>query len=206
MRNAATLADVVTQLSSARRPTPSERRRFRRVPVNLRGRLMDPAGREHDCRTADMSPGDVRLIATAQVKIGDRIIFYLDELGRLEGHVVRCSTQGEFAVILSATAHKREKVAEMLTWLMSKDLVDEAAPRTAERKGGGAFASIALGDGPAIEGEILDFSLVGMAIRTKSPPPPIGTWVRVGGVDGRVARYVDGGFAIDFEISGPRRS
>lgn len=163
---------------------------------------MDSAGREHDCRTADISPGDARIAsAAAAVHVGDRIVFYLDDLGRLEGHVVRASADGEFAVIFSSTAHKREKIAELLTWLMSRERValePEAAP--ARREGGGALTSIATEHGPAIDGEIIDFSLVGMAVRTRQTPPPIGTWVRVGAIDGKVARYFDGGFAVDFEV------
>ncbi|MET0183285.1 MAG: PilZ domain-containing protein [Caulobacterales bacterium] len=196
----ATFEDVVTQLSSARRLSPSERRRFRRVPLAVRGRLMDSTGREYDCRTADVSPGDARIFATADVKVGDKIVFYLDELGRLEGHVVRCGENGEFAIVLSATQHKREKLAELLTYLMSKDKLGEETSRPRAQQGGGALTAITIENAPVIEGEILDFSLVGMAIRTKSARPDIGTWVRVGGLDGRIARYIDGGFAIDFEI------
>ncbi len=162
--------------------------------------MMDGDGREHDCRTADISPGDARLIAGVDVKVGDRIIFYLDELGRLEGHVVRASEDGQFAVVFSGSAHKREKLAEMLTWLMSRDRVDlgDDAHRV-RRQGGGASASISVDGGKALTGEIVDFSLIGMAIRTVQAPPPIGAWVRIGAIDGRVSRYIEGGFAIDFE-------
>lgn len=199
------MADLATQLSAARRPNAAERRRFRRVGLSVRGRMMDGAGLEHDCRTADISPGDARIAAAAAVRVGDRIVFYLDELGRLEGHVVRASADGHFAVIFSATAYKREKLAEMLTFLMSRERVtlDEDI-RRARRQGGGALASISVDRGPAIDGEIVDFSLIGMAVRTRQPPPPIGAWVRIGAIDGRVARYIDGGFAIDFEVRSRR--
>jgi hypothetical protein len=46
---------------------------------------------------------------------------------------------------------------------------------------------------------VLDFSLAGITIRSRRPPPLIGVWVRVGNVYGRVARLFDNGFAIDFE-------
>ncbi|HRO02370.1 MAG TPA: hypothetical protein PLS69_02035 [Terricaulis sp.] len=46
---------------------------------------------------------------------------------------------------------------------------------------------------------MLDFSLAGVTIRTNRAPPLIGVWVRVGALYGRVARIVEGGFAIDFE-------
>ena len=56
--------------------------------------------------------------------------------------------------------------------------------------------------GEAYVGEVVDFSLAGITIKSKRPPPLIGVWVRVGTVYGRVARLIDGGFAIDLE---PRR-
>ncbi|MGE3142871.1 MAG: PilZ domain-containing protein [Hyphomonadaceae bacterium] len=193
------LADAAMRLG-AQRKTARDRRRFRRVPLAVSGRLMDPAGREHVCSTADVSPGDARFLSSADVQVGDRVVFYLDALGRLEGHVVRRIAEGEFAVVLAGTPHKRERLAETLTWLISRDRMGEQIEaRPAPRFQAGAIASISLEDGPAIEGEVLDFSLVGMAVRTRQQRPPIGAWVRVGGVYGRVARYFENGFGVDFE-------
>jgi hypothetical protein len=39
-------------------------------------------------------------------------------------------------------------------------------------------------------------------VKSKRAPPLLGVWVRVGTVYGRVARLIEGGFAIDLE---PRR-
>jgi len=35
--------------------------------------------------------------------------------------------------------------------------------------------------------------------------PPIGAWARVGTIYGRVARPIEGGFAIDFETGKPQQ-
>lgn len=196
---ALSLADVYTKLNTSRRNDPAERRRYRRVPVGLTGRMMGADGAEHDCRSADISPGDMRVAAAASVKVGDRVVFYLEDLGRLEGHVVRNIAAGEFAVVLSATAHKREKIAELLTWLMSKEIARDIERTPHKHLGAGALASVVPESGPTVEGEVLDFSLVGMAIKTSQPPPALGAWVRIGGIYGRVSRYIEGGFAIDFE-------
>lgn len=202
---AVSLAELHAQLTSSRKQAPAERRRFRRIGLAVTGRMLDGAGCEHDCRTADISPGDARLISSAEVKIGDRVIFYLDDLGRLEGHVVRAGEDGQFAVIFSGSIHKREKLAEMLTWLMSRErLALDDDIRRARREGGGAVTAVSVDGGPALTGEIVDFSLISMAIRTAHTPPPIGTWVRIGALDGRVARYFEGGFAVDFEARKPR--
>src|SRR5574338_103614 len=76
-----------------------ERRRFRRMPLAVTGRLLDEAGREHDCRTADMSPGDVRIAATTLPTVGERVVIYLEGFGRVSGKVARTCGEGEVAVI-----------------------------------------------------------------------------------------------------------
>ena len=58
------LATAATQLTT-RRIHAAERRRFRRMPIEVSGRMLGAGGQEHDCRTADMSPGDVRITSTA---------------------------------------------------------------------------------------------------------------------------------------------
>ena len=88
-----------------------ERRRFRRMPIEVSGRLLDGAGVEHDCRTADISPGDIRIVASTLPTVGDRVVIYLAGFGRVSGHVARKCGEGEVAIIFDFTAHKREKMA-----------------------------------------------------------------------------------------------
>ena len=59
-----------------------ERRRFQRVRVNLLGRYMLLDKREFPCQVIEMSPGDMVLIAPQVAKEGERIIAYIDHLGR----------------------------------------------------------------------------------------------------------------------------
>ncbi len=175
-----------------------ERRRYRRMPIALTGRLLDTAGREHDCRTADMSPGDVRIVATTLPTIGERVVIYLEGFGRVSGKVARKCGEGEVAVIFDFSAHKREKIAEQLTLAVNRELGIEEPTRIISDN---TQQSIRLEfeTGEAYVGEVVDFSLAGVTIKSKRPPPLIGVWVRVGNVYGRVARLIEGGFAIDFE-------
>lgn len=174
-----------------------ERRRYRRMPIALTGRLLDTFGREHDCRTADMSPGDVRIVANTLPPIGDRVVIYLEGFGRVSGKVTRKCGEGEVAVIFDFSAHKREKIAEQLTLAVNRDLGIEEAPRIISDNAQSIRLEFETGD--AYVGEVVDFSLAGVTIKSKRPPPLIGVWVRVGNVYGRVARLIEGGFAIDFE-------
>jgi hypothetical protein len=178
-----------------------ERRRFRRAPIAVSGRLLDRSGREHDCRTADISPGDVRIAATVLPEVGERVVIYLDGFGRVSGHVARKCGEGEVAVIFDFTAYKREKMAEQLTLAMNKELGIEEPQRAAPPEGPNVVR-IEFETGDIHMGEDLDFSLAGITVKSAKPPPLIGVWVRIGGVYGRVARLIDGGFAVDFE---PRR-
>lgn len=192
--------------SAARRLTASqvglrERRRFRRMPIEVSGRMLDGLGREHDCRTADISPGDIRIASPILPTVGDRVVLYLDGIGRVSGRVARKCGEGEVAIIFDFTAHKRERLAEQLTLAVNKDLGIEETIRPAASEGGQTIR-LEFETGEAYDGEVLDFSLAGVTIKSRRPPPLIGVWVRVGTVYGRVARLIEGGFAIDFEGRG----
>jgi len=175
-----------------------ERRRFRRVPIAVAGRMLDRAGREHDCRTADMSPGDARIAAPTLPGVGDHVVLYLDTIGRVSGQVARACGEGEVAIIFDFTSHKRERLAEQLTLKMNKKLGLHEPFRPAARDDG-ARIRLQFETGDSYEGDVLDFSLAGLTVRSRRPPPLIGVWVRVGNVYGRVARLIEGGFAVDFE-------
>jgi hypothetical protein len=196
-------AEKINLAAAARRLTAAsvgirERRRFRRMPITVSGRLLDPLGREHDCRTADMSPGDARIASPILPQVGERVVIYLDGFGRVTGHVARKCGEGEVAVIFDFSAHKREKMAEQLTLAINRDLgIDEPARPTL--RDGAHHVRLEFETGEAYEGEVVDFSLAGITVKSKRPPPLIGVWVRVGNVYGRVARLIEGGFAVDFE-------
>lgn len=191
------LGAIATQLTNAKIGT-RERRRFRRIPLIVGGRMLDGIGREQDCRTADISPGDVRIAAPNLPAVGDSVVIYLEGFGRLSGRVARKCGEGEAAIIFDFSQHKREKLAEQITIAINKDLGIEEDARPTPRDGA-QTVQLEFETGETYFGEIIDFSLAGLTIRSKRRPPLIGVWVRIGHVYGRVARLIDGGFAIDFE-------
>src|SRR5438309_3613984 len=97
-------------------PLAEERRRHQRVKVNLLGRYMLADRREFPCQVTDMSPGGMALIAPVSGKPGERVVAYVDHIGRLEGTIVRVYPNG-FATTITATSRKRDKLAAQLTWL-----------------------------------------------------------------------------------------
>ena len=195
---AANLARAHALMHLARRDAP-DRRRFRRLDLVIGGRMMEPDGLEHDCRTLDISPGDARIASPAKAFAGEKIIIYLKDIGRVESLVVRVLEENTFAVKFEASAHKRERIAEQLTVLAnpSSGVSDD---RRNIRHDGTGVTTIELEDGSTILCEIIDFSLVGVAVRTTRPRPLVGAWVKVGAQYARVARYIDGGFAMDFAM------
>ena len=68
-------------------PSAEERRRFQRVKVHLLGRYMLPDRREFPCQIINMSPGGLALLAPGIGNVGDRVIAYLDHIGRVEGKI-----------------------------------------------------------------------------------------------------------------------
>src|ERR1700753_3018178 len=99
-----------------------ERRRFQRVRIDLLGRYMLADRREFPCQVVNMSPGGMALIAPVGGEPGERVIAYVDHLGRLEGKIARLF-QNAFAMTISATSRKRDKLAAQLTWLANRHIL-----------------------------------------------------------------------------------
>ena len=178
-------------------PLSEEKRRFQRVRVDLLGRYMLADRREFPCQVVNMSPGGMALVAPVAGQPGDRVIAYVDHLGRLEGHIARILENG-FAMSISATTRKRDKLAAQLTWLANRHILalpeDRRHGRIVPRN---PFARLVLPNGINVSVRIIDVSQSGAGIATDQRPP-IGTLVTLGKIPGRVVRHLEEGFAIEF--------
>jgi hypothetical protein len=178
-------------------PLAEERRRFQRVRVNLLGRYMLADRREYPCQVANMSPGGMALIAPVNGHEGERVIAYIDHVGRLEGAITRVYQNG-FAMTVSATSRKRDKLAAQLTWLANRHILnlpeDRRHGRIVPRR---PATHMVLPGGSQITCRIIDLSLSGAAISTDQRPA-IGTLITLGQVQGRVVRHLEDGFAVEF--------
>lgn len=85
-------------------------RRDLRKQATIRGRYMLSDGREFPCRTFDVSAGGVAIVSAVKGAIGERVVVYLEQLGRMEGTVVR-HFGGGFAIALRASEDKRASLA-----------------------------------------------------------------------------------------------
>jgi hypothetical protein len=175
----------------------AERRRHRRVRVDLTGRLFVP-GEEHEapCRIADLSPGGAQVISD-YVPAGDSpIVLYIDGFGRLEGVVAR-PAQGNFGVKFSCSALKRERIAEQLTLYMNRGTIDESVLRRHDREPTKGLAKFTRANGEMVACEVLDLSLSGVSLKTEARPP-MGEVVLIGQMAGRIVRHHENGIAIEF--------
>jgi hypothetical protein len=174
-----------------------ERRRFQRVRVNLLGRYMLADRREFPCQVVDMSPGGMALIAPVNGKAGERVIAYIDHIGRLEGSIVRQFANG-FAMTIAATPRKRDKLASQLTWLANRHVLglpeDRRHGRVVPRD---PVTTLVLQDGSTGECRLIDMSLSGAGVASDKRPP-IGSLVTLGKTQGRVVRHLEQGFAVEF--------
>ncbi|MBX6424757.1 MAG: PilZ domain-containing protein [Variibacter sp.] len=179
-------------------PTLSEeRRRFQRVRVNLLGRFMLSDRREFPCQVTDMSPGGMALIAPVSGRPGERVIAYIDHIGRLEGVVARAFPNG-FAMTIAATPRKRDKLAAQLTWLANRDILGLPEDRRHERVvPRNARSTMTLANGATIPCLILDMSLSGAAVACDTKPP-VGALITLGRTQARVIRHREDGFAVEF--------
>ena len=152
---------------------------------------------EFTCEAFNVSPGGIAVRASISGEAGERIILYLDTLGRLEGELVRAS-KGEFALRINASSYKREKIANQLTWLVNKNrlnlIEDRRHNRFVPKK---IKARLSMSDGSTLECKILDISLSGAAIAV-AHKADIGQVVTLGLTPGRVVRHSEQGICIEF--------
>jgi hypothetical protein len=178
-------------------PLGSENRRYQRVKVDLLGRYMLEDRREFPCQVVDMSPGGMAVIAPQCGKLGERVVAYIDHIGRLEGMIARIYPSG-FSMSISASQRKRDKLSAQLTWLANRSILDLPEDRRHQRVATrDQTTTVRMEAGAEEKCRIVDLSVSGVAVISDNRPP-IGSTVRVGKAPGRVVRHLESGFAVEF--------
>lgn len=175
----------------------AERRSHERLRLKLYGRFMLEDQTEHACAVEDISTGSVAMRADRIGRAGEKIIVYIDQIGRLEGIVTRTDIGG-FVITILATDHKREKLASQLKWLANREhsggIEDRRHDRVAPRN---PLSVLQMSDGRQYQCRIVDLSLSGAAIEI-DVKPALGSQVSLGTMHGQVVRHFDEGVAIQF--------
>lgn len=181
--------------------TVPDRRRHKRIIVELPGRFMRANKQEHPCRLIDISAGGaaIKLMSPVPVTQGERVVAIFDHVGAVEGTIAR-EFDGGFALKLASSQHKREKLAAQLTWLANRSELGGAEERQHERIAPQKrLQKLHLSEGIVIECQVLDISISGASIGTKARPE-IGTEVTLGEqkLRARVMRHHAQGFGVQF--------
>ena len=191
---------VLAKVLSA--PSSEESRRFQRVRVDVLGRFMLSDRREFPCQVVEMSPGGALVIAPVVGKLGERVVAYLDHVGRIEGMVVRVIETG-FAMTIDASPRKRDKLADQLTWLANRQILGLPEDRRHERiVPVNPFTTITMPTGEKVPVRVIDVSLSGAAV-SGAPGIKVGDIVQISRTMARVVRVLEKGFAIEFSRQQP---
>lgn len=158
---------------------------------------------EYPCQVHNVSAGGLAVSAAISGEPGEKIVLYIDQLGRLEGEIVRVYPGG-FAMSLRGSNYKREKIVNQLTWLLNRAQLDMSEERQHSRVApSNAHSKLVLPDGSEMDCQVLDVSLGGASIAIH-PKPPVNTMVSLSLIKGRIARHHEHGVGIQFlEIQDP---
>nr|WMC94749.1 PilZ domain-containing protein [Aminobacter aminovorans] len=180
-------------------PSRADRRNFQRVRVKIYGRFMLEDRTEHAGQVVDMSPGNVAFRTDRSGAAGEKVIAYIDHIGRVEGVITRTLSDG-FAMTVIASERKKDKLAAQLTWLANKHELDLPEDRRHERVAPrNPISALQLMDGRQYPCRIIDLSLSGAAIEIEVKPA-IGVQVTLGTMRGQIVRHFEDGVAIEFAV------
>src|SRR6516225_7441332 len=176
---------------------PAERRHDQRFKVRLLGRFMRSDRKEFDCESIDASPDGIAFSSDAGVQPNERIVAYLNQIGRVEGRVARIFAGG-FAIQMNVPPAKRNKLATQLAWLANRQALglpeDRRHERIAPRD---RYTILKLPNGREYTATLIDLSMSGAALHVDCEPP-IGARVVVGATPAEVVRHVSCGIAVEF--------
>jgi len=146
-----------------------------------------------------MSPGSAALISPVAGRVGERVVVYIDHIGRIEGEIVRTFDSG-FAITINAPARKRDKLAAKLTWLANRHELSLPEDRRHDRiVPENPIATVTLPDERTLRCPIIDLSLSGAALSSDFKPP-IGSPLNIGPLRATVVRHFEEGFAVEFSV------
>jgi hypothetical protein len=181
-----------------------DRRHEPRIIVSIPGRYVltnrrDAHGnrREFACRVVNISLHAMTFVAPVNGEIGERVITYCDEFGKLEGLITRVLDRG-FVIKIAATDEERTKLATKIDWYAKNKDHDMSESRGHKRiVPKNPHSTLFFDDGSVLGCFVIDVSVSGVAV-SADIKPKIGTPLAVGELLGRVVRHLDDGFAVSF--------
>jgi hypothetical protein len=173
-------------------------RRYPRVGLNLPGRYMLQDQREYLCSTINVSANGLAVESNEKVRIGETVVVYINQLGRIEGTVARQLPRG-FAIATVVSPAKIEKLIARINWLAERQQAGASDDRPRERAAPeNDRIVLRTPDGGEYFVTLFDVSSRGAAMNVACAPP-IGAEVMVGRTRAHVVRHFASGIAVTFQ-------
>ena len=185
------------------RLTP-EKRQLPRVNISIGGRFMLEDRSEHGGTACEASVQALAIESEAKCRLGERIVGYFYTIGRIEGKVVRLTEKG-FIVELATTPLKRDRLANQLTWLANREILNLPEDRRHDRivpRNPRVEVRNLTQNGPVVTGHVIDISRSGAAISVKAKFS-VRDEIVLGTTPAIVVRVFDGGIATEFHAAMP---
>lgn len=176
------------------------KRRYPRYALSLPGRFMRSDKLDYECRLIDISVESAAMTTPIPLRVGEKLIVYLVHLGGLEGTVVRLFP-GSFAMMISGTQRKRDKLALQIPRLATQGEIPEGEERQYPRVSADEAALLVLPDGSTMVCPLHDVSLSGASIVTPVRPS-LGAEVMVDKRRAVVVRHHERGIGVEFVNEG----
>jgi hypothetical protein len=179
-----------------------EKRRYRRVPLDLPAHIIINGIDEYDGRLVNISPGDLAVKVEARAVKGDAAVIYISGLDVIEGRIARTFPDG-FALSFLLSRRRRALLTEQLMLRanpnFSTGLLDRrAAPRHPSPD---QRMVCRLPDGGSLFVRVLDQSVAGVSVESPRKPA-IGAPIHVGRQRATVIRHTPRGFVAVYDRAG----
>lgn len=163
-----------------------------------------PAGTRPEivaCRLQGITPFEFTIASTHTARVGEALACTFDNIGPLQGEVIRLVTGG-LVVAISADDAKRKDLAAKINWLKKRHVGQAKNHRAAARFKPRVDRCRCCIDGKEFAAQLVDVSVTGAAVITETLPP-IGTSLHLGRIEGRVVRHLEQGFGVEFLLEQP---
>lgn len=174
-------------------------RRYRRITLDLPARIVVNGIDEYKGRLLNISPGDMAVMADAEVVVGDTAVIYVTGLDVIEGRVVRIFPDG-FALSFLLSRRRRAQLTEQLAMRANPAFAEGLADRRgAPRHTAGDQRTVCrLPDGSSLFVRVVDMSVNGVSVDAPRKPP-VGSIIHVGRTRGVIVRHTPRGFVVVYE-------
>lgn len=155
------------------------------------------SGANFACRLVNISSKAIALATPINGPRGERVILQVDQLGKIEGRIIRILDRG-FVIDVVAADSERAKLLAKIAWLNKHSNHEATDVRSSKRiVPRHPYSTLMFRDGSVLTCLVIDASVSGVAV-SADIVPEIGTPLAVGRIVGRVVRHFAGGFAIRF--------